>query len=170
MNTGERSKRNAAMAARKAAGATWADVAAEFAVAVSTARQGVADYRAAAVEVLPAGDPLAVRADDALRDALRTYSWAIEGVRELAREAYNSLARVGAIRAAVSVAEKRINLLVTAGVIPSADAAFLARLEQRQREFAGAVLDALERRGIAFGEIAADVDRLLPPGPGSVAA
>lgn len=152
ISASERARRNATMAARKASGATYLEVAAEFGVAVSTAKQAIADHRAAGGVVLPA-DPLGVRAEDALRTALDTYGWAEEVLRALAAEADNSSARVGAIRQAVLVAEKRIELLTTAGVIPSADALLIARLQEQQRRFAAVVLDVLGRYGVDLREV-----------------
>jgi hypothetical protein len=160
------------MAARKATGATWAEVAAEFAVAKSTARKGVADHLGARVTPgadgalvhapVSAGDPLAVDARDALRDALATYEWATERLRDLAANGDNSSARVGAVRAAVLVTEKRIELLLATGVIPSGDAVTRARVDAEKRQFAAAVIDALQRCGLEWEPVAAELDRALP--------
>jgi hypothetical protein len=148
------------MAARKAAGATWRDVAAEFGVAVSTARAGVADHRDAATSGGVVGallDPLRVRPADAVRDALATYAWAADRLRALATSADNSSAAVGAVRAAVAVADGRLQLLVLAGVLPSAETAYAmearARMEEDLGRFARALVDALERRGIDPAEV-----------------
>ncbi len=118
------------------------------AFAVSTARQGVADHLRAGGTV--ARDGLDVGAHDAFREALSTYSWALDGLRELAASGDNDSARVGAIRAAVLVAEKRIELLTAAGVIPSADALLIARVAEQQRRFAAVVLDVLAQHGVEF--------------------
>lgn len=146
------------MAAMKAAGSTYGEVAAAFGVALSTAKQAVADHRAAGAGAVPA-DPLAVRAEDALRGALDTYGWAERSLRGLAAEADNSSAQVGAIRAAVSVAEKRIEMLLVAGVIPPADAALLARLRGQAEQFARAVIDVLDRHGIPHEDVEAELRR-----------
>jgi hypothetical protein len=53
--------------------------------------------------------------------------------------------RVGAIRAAVTVVEKRLVLLIAAEVIPIPDALLREHVEQEKRDFAAAVLDALRR-------------------------
>src|SRR4051794_33789527 len=91
VSASERARRNARMAGRKAVGATWEQIAAEFGVAVSTARQGVADHRAAGGDVVAfaPSDPLAISPVAALRDALDVYTWALDGLRDLAREADN---------------------------------------------------------------------------------
>lgn len=81
----ERARRNAEMAARKATGATWAKLAAEYGVGKSTAQKAVADHLKAGGTV--ARDALDVGADEAFREALATYSWALDGLRALAAAA-----------------------------------------------------------------------------------
>jgi hypothetical protein len=175
VSASERARRNAQMAARKAAGATWTQIARDFSVAVSTARQGVADHAAVGPDsrvVLPAGDPLAVSAEDALRDALRTYSWASGQLRRLVGDADNTSAAVGAIRTAVAVEEARLNALVAAGVIPTVETALVMRMQDQLREekrrFAVAVMDLLQRRGLDTELVLRELG--VDPGPEALAA
>src|SRR4051812_20860115 len=105
---------------------TWAQVAQRHGVSPRTARQACTDHAAAAgaeppADMLPAGDPLAVSAEDGVGDGLRAFPWASGQLRRLVGKADNTSAAVGAIRTAVAVEEARLNALITAGVIPSVE-------------------------------------------------
>lgn len=108
-----------------------------------------------------AGDPLAVDPEQALRDALRTYEWAGRQLRLIAAGADDSSAAVGAVRAAVAVAD-RLSVLTMAGILLPPETAFVMRaraaVDAEKRRFVCAVLDALERRGIDYGDLDGDLE------------
>ena len=78
-------------------------------------------------------------------------------LRSLAASADNSSAAVGAVRAAVAVADGRLNVLIMAGVLLPPETAYVMRaralLEEEKQRFARDVLDAIERRGIDPGQV-----------------
>lgn len=169
VSASERAQRNARMSSRKAQGATWAEIAAEFGCAASTAQQGVADHLAAAGASAPAVQPIDlrnVRADEVVEDALGTYAWATERLRALAVDADNSSAKVAAIRSVIDLTDRQINLLVRAGAIPGGEAAQVARITARihdeHRAFLRTVFDALDELGVSYEAVAPRLTRTFP--------
>jgi hypothetical protein len=79
-----------------------------------------------------------------IRDALATYEWASVRLRGIAENADNDSAAVGAVRAAVAVQDARLNVYVSAGVLPAPETARVMRLraafEEEQRRFAVALV------------------------------
>lgn len=151
----ERRDRNRAIAEAREGGATWPVVAERFALSERHARRAYLEY------VREAGRLIDLDPAETLREVVQVHTWALEELRALAATADNSSARVGAVRSRVTVAQDLLKLLVTAGVVPSADQIARLDLEREKRQFAAAVIDALECQGIDFGSLDEDLDRAL---------
>jgi hypothetical protein len=123
------------MARRKAEGATWDEVAAEFGVARSTARDGVADHRAAAGVVVPAGATLADLDPGRLfARAIGVYVDTLDTLEDLAADADQDSVRLGAVKARAQTATQMLGALSLVGLLPAPERVLLARVQaQRAR-------------------------------------
>ncbi len=143
-SSSERARRNAQMAARKAGGATWERIAAEFGVAKSTARKGVADHARALVtcddgavddfvSALGTVDrPVDLDPQAIFLYVIRAHVEAMRDLAVLARTADHDGARVGAIKARAAAGVQLLDLFRMVGLLPNADRVLLARAEARR--------------------------------------
>jgi hypothetical protein len=131
LNSSERARRNAEMAARRALGATWAEVAAEFGVAKSTAREGVRQHLEAGASVRVVGAAVVRPADlDVGRifaDVVTTHIEVMADLGRLAEEADNSAAKVGALKGRAQAGDRLVAILGAAGLLPCPNEVLLAR-------------------------------------------
>jgi hypothetical protein len=134
MKDSERRQRNARMAQRKAAGATFSELAREFGVARSTAQKAVADHIGLVSDAARARQPADLDVGRLFVDAIENHEWAIEMAQKIAGNADNDNARIGAVRTVAATSEGLVKLLHLAGLTPDADAVLVARaLRKRMR-------------------------------------
>jgi len=142
MTTVERAQRNAGIAAARAAGRSWREVASEFGISASQARQVVVDQREAQGPRAPVLD---VDPNAVIAEVVGVHQWAMAQLRTLAASADNDSARVGAAKGAAAVGGQLVALLARAGLLP--DAPEWRRLRE-VHEMAEAILRAADRLGI----------------------
>lgn len=147
----DRRARNRAIADARDGGMKWREVAERFGLSERQARRAYMEHLA------EAGQLIDVEPAEALRQALNVHVWALDELRQLAANADNSSAAVGAVRSRVTVSHQLIDLLVRAGLLPTVDQAFLDRLRAEQRLHVQAVVLALDERGVEYQEIEDDI-------------
>lgn len=153
-----RAERNRRIAAARAAGRAWAEIAAEFSISERTARRAEREHLAAAAagsDGLALLDPAAL-----LRQVLDVHVWALARLGEVAGRADNTSAEVGAVRSRAATARDLLALLSHVGLLPAGPAGWSADVELRAA--AAAMVEVARRRGIPPDEILAELDERLP--------
>ena len=153
----ERADRNRRIAAAKAAGATWPEVAESFGVSESTARRAAAEHAASAPSHGSADE---YNADAIIRRILRGHRVAMERLEPLTRRADNDSARVGANRALYGAAASYATVAMTLGVIGDPG---LARFYSEMQRAARAVITLAERHDIPYADVDAAMSELVLP-------
>lgn len=150
LSAAERVERNRRIAAAKAAGATWPEVADAFGVSEKTARRAAAEHAATAAP--PADADL--DAETLVRRVLQVHDVALDRLERLAARADNDSARVGAARSLATVSVSLLDVLGRLGLLN--DPALSRYYAEMRRAGVGIVLLA-RRHNIPFEE----VDRAL---------
>jgi hypothetical protein len=122
------------MAARKAACSTWRQVAVEFDVAVSTARQGVADHAAAGSLVAVAASLADIDPQAIFVEAVNVHRASLGDLTRIAAGADSDAARVGAIKARNAATLNLVGLLGLVGLLPDPARVLLARADRRRAQ------------------------------------
>lgn len=169
-----RAQRNQAIIARRASGAKWAEIAAEFGLSASRVRAIVRDHReanaaVAAIEPVPVSD---IDPDAVLAAVVETHQWAAGHPRQLAERADNDSAKVGAAKGAAAVGRDLVTLLLATGIAPQARdwttlrevravarALWYATAAEFGPERADALVGALPKRQPLLPEIRLDLER-----------
>jgi len=130
-------------------------IAASFRLSTRQARRAYLDH------LRESGQLLDLDPDEVFREVLRVHLWAMEELRIVASRADNDSARVGAVRSRVTVSHDLLTLMVRAGMLPGPEHALAMRMKAVRRAWTEAVFDALEVRGIDYGEIEDDLLRAV---------
>jgi hypothetical protein len=142
MRASERKRRNATMAARKADGATYAQIAKEFGVARSTVQKAIADHanEAPTVMLVAGRRPGDLDVAAVFVRIVRGHAAVLDRMERLVDEANSDLARIGAARTVLTAGEGLLKILGLVGLMPNPDQVLVARVLRRQ-----ARADARER-------------------------
>jgi transposase len=133
MKAVERRKRNAAMAERKAAGASYSELAREFGVARSTAQRAIADHAAESPTLLLVGTrPSDLDVEAMFMRVIRAHVGALDRMEELLERSRNNQTQIGAARTVVRAGEGLVRLLALVGLIPNADEVLLLRARAKR--------------------------------------
>jgi hypothetical protein len=158
MTSAERAQRAAQVSRLRADGVTWEATAERVGVSVRQAQRLQDEHRRASSIGVDPGAP-----DQALAEALSVFEWGIDSLADLAEDADNSSAAVAAVSRRCDLAERRLGLLASAGLVPRDQAGW--RIAIDLPSLLRAILDVAERRGLALAEIEAEFARLsgMPP-------
>jgi hypothetical protein len=153
MTSAERAQRAAQVSRLRSEGMTWELAAERVGVSVRQAQRLHAEHqRASALGIDPA-EP-----DRALVEALAAFEWGIDKLADLAEDADNSSAAVAAVSRRCDLAERRLSLLASAGLVPHDRAGWRVAIDLPS--LVRAILNVAERRGLALAEVQAEFQRV----------
>jgi hypothetical protein len=112
MTSKQRVSRNSEIVTARARGQRWSTIATAFGVSERQARRVVSEHRASQPR-LHQRDPLEI-----FEELYERYEAVLEQLAEVADEASNDSARVGALRARIEVMRDQGQLLRTVGILP----------------------------------------------------